>query len=180
MRQAIVIIDMQVELFAAQPGPHCADRVVANINQVTARARAAGVPVLWVQHESAQYAPMHYQSRGWQLLSSLHTQQSDHVVRKTTPDAFLGTELQALLQQWQVEEIIVGGYASEFCVDSTIRSAAAKGYAIQLLADAHTTHDKAHMSAEHIIGHENATLPNIKSFGVAIRLTPTASLQLAN
>lgn len=76
--------------------------------------------------------------------------------------------LQTLTSQ-AVTELVVSGYATEFCVDTTIRSAAAKGFNITLVSDTHTTHDKPHAPAEFIIQHHNATLPNIKSFGVTIR-----------
>ena len=74
----------------------------------------------------------------------------------------------ALLAGLGVEHLIVCGYATEFCVDTTIRQAAALGYAITLAADAHTTHDKPHASGELIRRHHNATLSSIESFGVPI------------
>ena len=89
-------------------------------------------------------------------------------MRKTTPDSFLRTDLQALLSARGVSELIVCGMHTEFCVDTTTRSAAAHGYAVILAADAHTTHDKAHASAAQIRVHHNATLPDISSFGPVI------------
>jgi nicotinamidase-related amidase len=53
-------------------------------------------------------------------------------------------------------------------VDTTVRRAAALGYSVTLASDAHTTHDKPHASAAAIRAHENATLPQITSFGQAI------------
>jgi nicotinamidase-related amidase len=103
------------------------------------------------------------------LPNSLNQDQSDFYVRKTTPDSFLKTDLLQILKNRAVTELIVCGYATEFCVDTTIRSAAAKGFQITLVSDTHTTHDKPHAPAVFIIQHHNATLPNIKSFGVTIR-----------
>jgi nicotinamidase-related amidase len=53
-------------------------------------------------------------------------------------------------------------------VDTTVRRAAGLGYSVELVSDAHTTHDKSHASAEQIRAHHNATLQNISSFGVKI------------
>ena len=97
-------------------------------------------------------------------------------MRKTTPDSFLSTNLEALLKQHQIEHLIVCGYASEFCVDTTVRRGAALGYSMSLVSDAHTTHDKPHASAEQIRVHHNATLPNISSFGVKIAAVSTDEL----
>ena len=71
------------------------------------------------------------------------------------------------------------GYATEFCVDTTTRSAAAHGYHVVLASDAHTTHDKPHADAQQIRAHHNATLPAIRSFGVGIRALPAAEIAFA-
>ena len=73
------------------------------------------------------------------MQSSLVTQTNDHFVRKTTPDSFLNTNLQNVLNELDVDSLIVCGYASEFCVDTTIRRAAGLGYPVTLVSDAHTT-----------------------------------------
>ena len=99
-------------------------------------------------------------------------------MRKTTPDSFLRTDLEARLRERGITRLLIGGYASEFCVDTTVRRAAALGFEVVLLADAHTTHDKPHASAAQIRAHENATLPNITSFGPRISAIASAAVEL--
>ena len=48
---ALIVIDVQNALFNPAPRPFEADAVIERINRLTAAARAAGVPVVWVQHE---------------------------------------------------------------------------------------------------------------------------------
>ncbi len=136
-------------------------------NPDTGGARANDVVVIHVQHEKAG-SEIEFGSAGWQLQTGLNLEECDEFVRKTTPDSFLRTYLEALLKQNDVEHLIVCGYASEFCVDTTVRRAAGLGYSVELVSDAHTTHDKPHASAEQIRAHHNATLPNISSFGTKI------------
>lgn len=50
------------------------------------------------------------------------------------------------------------------------------GYAISLVADAHTTRDKPHAPVASIFAHHNATLPDITSFGVRIAAPASASV----
>lgn len=102
-------------------------------------------------------------------MSGLDVEPQDYVVRKTTPNSFLRTNLEEILKKVYVESLIICGYATEFCVDSTVRAAAANGYGIQLVSDGHTTHDKHHAKAEQIRKHHNETLSNITSFGVEIK-----------
>jgi len=165
MKMGVVIIDMQQALFATPPDE--AGTVVSRVNELAARARQAGVPVIWVQHVAEAYMPA--DSDGWRLVSELIEAPQDLHVNKTTPDAFHGTALRQELELRQIKHLAICGYASEFCVDTTVRRAAALGYAVTLAADAHTTHDKPHASARDIRTHENATLPEITSFGAPIR-----------
>jgi len=51
---AVLVIDMQRGLFDDSPRPYEADEVIERINALTARARAAGAPVVLIQHERAE------------------------------------------------------------------------------------------------------------------------------
>ncbi|WP_199027007.1 cysteine hydrolase family protein [Ralstonia sp. ASV6] len=173
MTTALIVIDVQTGLFT--PPPAQAEHVLAAINQLIARAREEHVPVIFVQHETAD-DELPYGTPAWSLVETLPALPTDPVVRKTTPNSFLRTGLAALLAGLGVEHLIVCGYATEFCVDTTIRQAAALGYAITLAADAHTTHDKPHASGEWIRRHHNATLSSLDSFGVPIAARPTEAI----
>ncbi|WP_038177895.1 cysteine hydrolase family protein [Vibrio rhizosphaerae] len=167
MKSAVLVIDVQNFLFESTPQPFEKNEVLTRINQITNWARHQHIPVIFIQHEQAG-TPMEYGCEGWQLQSSLHVEDRDHLVRKTTPDSFLRTSLTALLQELGVAHLYICGYATEFCVDTTTRRAAGLGYPVTLVANAHTTHDKAHATGEQIRAHHNATLPNISSFGVKL------------
>lgn len=173
MKRALLVIDVQRGLF--EPGPHEAYAVIERINALAERARAAGVPVVYIRHETRSGALAHG-TDGWRLAHGLQAHDSDHFVRKTTPDSFLRTDLADLLAGWGTEQVVICGYASEFCVDTTTRRAAALGFPVVLVSDAHTTHDKPHMSAAQIRAHHNATLPDISSFGVKIEAVPAVEV----
>ena len=161
MNLALVVIDVQRGLF--EPSPPDADVVIERINGLSAKARDAGMPVVFVQHERA--GDLEAESSGWALHPALRVVEGDHRIRKTTPDSFLRTGLDEVLSFCGVEGVVLCGYATEFCVDTPTRSAAAHGYHVVLAADAHTTHDKAHADAAQIRAHHNATLAAIRSFG---------------
>lgn len=174
MKSALLIIDVQKGLFV--PPPADADAVIERINQLSARARRSGVPVIFVQHQTADQELPHG-SDGWQIEPRLQVTDTDLRVEKTTPDSFLRTNLQALLEQHGVTQLVICGYSTEYCVDSTTRRAAGLGYPVVLAADAHTSHDKAHASGAWIRNHHNAALSSMESFGVPIRAVPAAEIQ---
>lgn len=167
MKSALLIIDVQRGLFDQPPRPFEADAMIARINGLAEQARRAHVPVVFIQHERPS-GFLEQGSESWRLHADLVVAEGDAMVRKKTPDSFLRTDLAELLSSWDTEELTICGYASEFCVDTTTRRAAALGYPVVLVADAHTTHDKAHASAQQIRDHHNATLSNMTSFGPRI------------
>ncbi|OZI68731.1 cysteine hydrolase family protein [Bordetella genomosp. 1] len=177
MSCAVIVIDVQEGLFATEPAPADAAATLARINALTARARAAGVPVALVQHQSKS-GDLAADAPGHALYRDLEVAPGDARIRKTTPDAFQQTELADWLAERGVTQLIVCGYASEFCVDTTVRRAAALGYPVTLAADAHTTHDKPHATGAQIRAHHNATLSSITSFGPRIVALPAADIVL--
>jgi nicotinamidase-related amidase len=174
MKTAVLVIDMQRGLYDDLPRPHEAAEVAQRINGLTARARAAGVPVAFIQHENA--VDLEFDSERWQLSSALEVDPDDTKIRKATPDSFLRTPLQAWLAGHGVQCVVLCGYSSEFCVDTTARRAAALGYEVVLAADAHTSHDKPHATGAFIRAHHNATLSDITSFDVPIRAVDSAQI----
>ena len=173
---ALVVIDVQAALF--DPPPAEAEEVIARINALAARARLAGVPVVWVQHERAE-GDLKADTPGWQLHADLATSPGDVWLRKRMSDAFLHTTLQAQLAERGVRHLVVCGYSSEFCIDSTVRAAASRGYAVTMAADAHTSHDKPHATGLQIRTHENETLGNLGSYYVEIDAVPAAQIVFA-
>ncbi|MCG7328240.1 cysteine hydrolase family protein [Achromobacter sp. ACRQX] len=175
MTSALIVIDVQRALFETSPPPFEAAQVLARINALAERARAAGAPVVYVQHESPG-SDLARGEPGWELDTRLAPAADDFRVHKTTPDSFLRTELGQVLAERGVTHLVVCGYATEFCVDTTVRRAAGLGLAVTLAADAHTTHDKPHADGGQIRAHHNATLPAISSFGVKIAAVAAADL----
>jgi len=173
MTSALLIIDVQTVLCAGQWAVHEADAVVQRINAVSARARAAGLPVVVVQHEEAE-GPMQFDAQGWQLAPALEVGAADLRLRKTGSDAFHQTELQALLQAHGVDHLIVCGMQTDFCVDSTVRRALALGYPVTLVSDAHSTLDNGVLNAAQIIAHHNLTLSQLGSYGPRVTLASAA------
>lgn len=177
MKVALLVIDVQQALCSGPDAAFDIDGVVDRINGLAAKARAAGSPVVFVQHEEA-VGPLRFETAGWQLCDRLVVQPDDLRLRKTTCDSFRRTGLQSLLQARGVDQLVVCGLQSEFCVDSTVRGALAHGYPVVLVADGHSTMDNGVLSAAQISAHHNVTLANIDSFGPRVTTTAAALVRL--
>lgn len=178
MTTALLVIDVQKSLCTGPWAAHDIEAVIDRINAVAAQARAAGAPVVFVQHEEDDDA-MRFGSEGWALDERLAAHADDARVRKTVSNAFHGTGLQALLQSLGADRLVVCGLQSEFCIDSTVRGALALGYPVTLVSDAHATVDNDVLAAAQISAHHNATLANLGGYGVQVRLAPAAALRIA-
>lgn len=164
MHTALLVIDVQQALCAGEYQAFESERVIARINLVARKARAAGAPVVMIQHES-QGGVLDHGTDGWRLADGLDVQPTDILLRKKATDSFHQTDLHSLLQAWGITRLIICGLQSEFCVDTTTRRALALGYPVVLVADGHSTLDNGVLSAAQISAHHNETLANIASFG---------------
>ena len=177
MNTALLIIDVQQGLCEGEHDAFESQQVIARINVVSEKARAADALVVFIQHESSS-GYLEFGTDAWQLARGLQAEPSDLRLRKTTPDSFHRTELEEVLRSHAVSSLVICGMHTEFCVDTTTRRALALGFPVVLVEDAHTTEGNKHLSAAQVIQHHNDTLTNITSFGPRVRAVSSDNLCL--
>lgn len=154
-KQALLIVDVQAGLFSTPRFD--AENLIIRLNGIAGRLRKRGAPVIFIQHCGPLGDPLHPSQPGHALHKDLVVEADDMRVAKESCDAFLNTPLANRLAASGVNEVIVTGFATEFCVDTTIRSALAHGFRTVVPEDGRTTADRAHLSAPKIIEHHNET-----------------------
>ena len=164
MQPALIIIDMQTALVK---GAFREQAVLEGVGRLADRCRAAKVPVIYIQHNHASFEPMMKGQPGWTLHPAIAPEPGDLVIEKQASDAFYATELGETLRQLGVDTVMLTGMQTEYCVDTTARSALSHEFNVMLISDCHTT-GNATLTAEQIIAHHNATLPNVVHPSVAI------------
>jgi len=175
MSSALLIIDVQQALCSGEYQCFDIRRVIDTINQLSTRARTAGVPVVLIQHEEKD-SPLAHGAEGWLLAESLLTETQDLRVRKTTRDSFYQTDLGKLLPGEDFERLIICGLQTDYCVNATVRRAHELGYDVVLAADAHSTVDNGNMSAEDIIAEHNKDLAHLTGATGRIDVKPAAGI----
>lgn len=172
-----MVVDMQTGLVGEA---HARDRLLARVLDLRERARAAGAMNVLVQHDGV--GDLTPGSPAWQLHPALAINPEDVVVRKRSVDPFVGTTLDRLLAEHGATEAVVAGYASEYCVDSTCRSALSRGYDVVLAVDAHSTFERepdaetGGLSAAQAVAHHNWVLATLASHGRTLRALPSAEI----
>jgi len=159
MTKALMVIDVQKGMFAVSEfRPHDGEGVVARIADLIARARREGAPIFFVQHDGGPQHPFHPGKPGFPFHDALAPRSGDDVTVKHHGSAFHGTDLDGKLRAAKVDEIVVCGMQSEYCVDAAVRGAVERGYKVTLVADGHSTSDTRILKAKDIVAHENETL----------------------
>jgi nicotinamidase-related amidase len=135
IQAALVVVDVQVGVMAdAWEAP----RVIANVARTVERARAQGVPVIWVQHESDE---LPRDSAMWQLVAQLRPREDEARVHKKYESSFEQTKLEGELARVGASRIVLAGAQTNWCIRATAYGALDRGYDLTLLKDAHTTRD---------------------------------------
>lgn len=157
-KQALVVIDVQDSIFKLPVPTHESERFLSRIEELLSRARKAAVPVVFIQHCGPKGGPFEKGSTGWGIHSRLARKDTESVIEKSEPDAFQCSDLDRTLKSFGVTEIVICGFATPLCVDTTVRSAYARGYKVVLASDAHTTTDNDILSAKLTIEFANWVL----------------------
>jgi nicotinamidase-related amidase len=137
---ALIVIDAQLEYFAplgkvVLPG---GPQAVARIARALQWARGRGVPVWHVVHESQRpgattFAPG---SPTLAVHPEARPEAGEPVVTKHLPGSFTGTALESALRGRGVERVVIAGFMTQMCVDTTTRQAAHRGFKVTVLSDA--------------------------------------------
>jgi nicotinamidase-related amidase len=170
----LIVVDMQVGLLKGPPKHELPD-VIGRINALAKMMRSRGGKVIWIRHcgpPGDDFAP---DAPGWAFLQELDRHPADIVIDKTLNDPFAGTDLQTILLRLGADRVLIVGWATDFCVDSTVRSAVSHDHHVVVVSDGHTLNDRPHLDAPTIIGHHNWVWGDLITKR-SIRVVPAAQL----
>jgi nicotinamidase-related amidase len=153
--RALLIIDMQKTSFTPKTPRFDSDGVVQRINKLSHKFRLTGDKVIFIQHDGTEEGFCIPYTIEWEILSSLDIISGDLIISKTANDSFYRTTLKEKLIEFGINELIITGCATDFCVDSTIKSALVNDFNIIVIKDCHTTADRPNLKAKQVIDHYN-------------------------
>ena len=132
-RGVLMVVDVQAGVMAeAWDAP----RVIGNVARAVERARAQGVPVLWVQHSDKD---LRQSSPEWQWVPELVPGAGETLIHKQFNSSFEQTTLEQELAKVGATHITLAGAATNWCIRATAYAALERGYDLTLVKDAHST-----------------------------------------
>lgn len=138
MKRALLVIDVQNEYFTGQLPVTYPLGSLDNIVKAIAVAHEKDVPVIVIQHTSPQEDAKTFRkgTMEWELHPTIARQTYDHLVEKSLPGSFTGTDLESWLRERDVDTLVISGYMTQMCCDTTARQAVHLGFAVEFLSDA--------------------------------------------
>uniref|UniRef100_A0A0G4HNN8 Isochorismatase-like domain-containing protein n=1 Tax=Chromera velia CCMP2878 TaxID=1169474 RepID=A0A0G4HNN8_9ALVE len=142
MKPALIVVDMQHRF------GDCGAPILKNVVALMESFRAKGLPVFTTQHHDPDpqgvlynwwQMPIEKGSTDWSLLPQIEKAAGTHahrVTSKTQYDAFIGTELEAELKSQDVRVVVVCGCVTNFCCETTARSAFCRNFHLLFPHDA--------------------------------------------
>jgi nicotinamidase-related amidase len=154
-RCCLLVVDM-LRYFAAPEGrcylPASA-AIVPRIASLLDAWRGLGRPVIFTRHGHQGPDDLGMLGRFFddyiragepegEIVATLAPRAQEAVLRKTTYDAFRGTQLAALLEGARATQVLVTGVLTHMCCETTARSAFCRGFEVYVAADGTASHSE--------------------------------------
>lgn len=142
MNRALLVIDVQNDYFS---GPHeitWPPRSFESIQRAMDLATANGVPIVLIQQTFRDpNAPLFCKGTpGWEIPAPILSRPHDIIIEKPLPGSFTDTNLEEWLRERGIDTVVICGYMTQMCCDTTSRQAVHLGFAVEFLSDATGTH----------------------------------------
>ncbi len=141
MKKALLVIDVQNEYFTGKLKVTYPNNSFDNILKVMDYAKENNMIVIIVQHTALFGDTFIKNSNGWELQPMILEKSYDYIIEKTKPSSFYETNLEEILKKENITEIVISGYMTQMCCDTTAREAFHRGYHVDFLSDATGTID---------------------------------------
>jgi len=138
MKRALLVIDVQNEYFTGRVKITHPPGSLDNILKMMDCANANGVPIAVVRHTAPQKdSPVFRKGTdAWELHPEIAARKYDMLFEKNLPGSFTGTGLESWLRDNGIETVVITGYMTQMCCDTTARQAFHMGFAVEFISDA--------------------------------------------
>jgi nicotinamidase-related amidase len=103
------------------------------------RARSAGIPIIHIQHSDGPGSLYDIDAESGAIVDRVAPREGEPVVVKNYPNSFVQTDLDERLKAANASNLVLAGFMTHMCVNSTARGAFNLGYAPTVVAAATAT-----------------------------------------
>jgi nicotinamidase-related amidase len=132
----VLVIDAQKEYSEGVLRLEGINESIDALAKLIERARKAGVPVIHVvQINKPGGKIFNPETPLVQIIEKVRPIEGEIVIEKRLPSSFTGTTLKTELERIGRKDLIIAGYMTHLCVNSTTREAAETGYRCTVIAE---------------------------------------------
>jgi nicotinamidase-related amidase len=138
MKRALLVIDVQNEYFTGKLPVSYPQGSLEQITRAMSAAHELGIPIVLIQHSAPQpdSATFRRGSNAWELHPAVAQLPHTVLIEKSLPGSFTGTELEPWLHDHEIDTVVISGYMTQMCCDTTARQASHLGFGVEFLSDA--------------------------------------------
>jgi nicotinamidase-related amidase len=138
MQEALLVIDVQNEYFTGLLPISHPQGSLKNILRAMDEAHSRGMPIAVIQHGAPQENAAVFKklSPTWELHPEVASRPRTKLIEKHLPGSFTGTDLEIWLTAEGVDTVVICGYMTHMCCDTTARQAVHRGFNNVFLSDA--------------------------------------------
>ncbi|MDL5157645.1 cysteine hydrolase family protein [Actinomycetospora termitidis] len=136
---ALIMIDLQNTYTRGVMALENVEPAIEEAARLLERARAAGSTIVHVQHEAGAGTPYDTNDEIGAIVDAVAPKPGEHRVVKNFPSSFVQTDLEEHLRGAGVTNLVLAGFMTHMCVNSTARSAFNLGFAPTVVAGATAT-----------------------------------------
>lgn len=143
VKRALLVIDVQNEYFTGRMPVTYPKGSFNRILKAVDAANQSKIPVIPIRHEATQKdaAAFVKGSREWKIREELLKKEYVQIIDKKLPGSFTDTDLEDLLRFMGIDTVVISGYMTQMCCDTTARQAFHLGFTVEFLSDATGTLD---------------------------------------
>lgn len=138
---ALIMIDCQNTYRKGVMQLDGVEAALENAKQLLERSRKAGIPIFHIQHDAGVGSPYDVTAECGQIADAVAPTGDEPVIVKNFPDSFSSTSLDEQLKATGCQNLILAGFMSHMCVNSTARGGFDRGYAVSVVENATATRD---------------------------------------
>lgn len=140
---ALVLVDVQQGFTDPHWGNRNNPTAEQKIKELLNLFRKASLPVIHVQHLSAEEnSPLCPGQPGVELMAPMAPQGMERIFQKRVNSAFIGTDLEKHLRSEDIRSLVMVGFTSDHCVSTSARMAANLGFSVGIVSDATVAFDR--------------------------------------
>lgn len=138
MKEALLVIDVQNEYFTGKLPVTYPKSSFYNILRAMDAATAKQIDIVVIQHSAPQENSNVFNkgSFEWKLHAAIANRKYSVLIEKNLPDSFTNTQLESWLRAEGIDSLVISGYMTQMCCDTTARQAFHLGYSVSFLSDA--------------------------------------------